>query len=229
MIVDLKQVSLGRDVVEDALDWSRRNSDQAEILDDLADDEITAASDTLMTLLAGAPAHIAIRMERQLFDDPMNTTPQGFGTVDRIDRIGARLLEHAGIDPLVLVWLSTVTRNYCPLSSKDENIIEMGTKAIGENSETSVALGMDAIWDCSGAVAVRTLPDTIAATARGRPLSEMISHPVLDGMPLVVTDVEDTGSGWRWLKTDAVLEPVTTEELRELSWLTSQRRRDDAA
>lgn len=229
MIVDLARLSLERDVVHQALDWSRENYDPAEIVDELADDEIAAAGETLMAHLGGVPSHIAARMERHLFDDPCNTTHQGFGTVDRLDVIGARLMAHVGIDPLVLTWISTVTRSHCPLFDRDDDqAAEVGTRTIGVDSETSVAIGARTVWDCTGRIIVKGLPDTVLATAPGRRLSHVLSHPLLDPLEITITGVDVRETGWIALDIDVELEPVTTDELRSLSDHVRETRRETA-
>lgn len=229
MIVDLACFSLERDVVHQALDWSRENHDPAGIVDELADDEIAAAAETLMAHLGGAPSDVAARMERHLFDDPCNTTHQGFGTVDRLDVIGARLMAHVGIDPLVLTWISNVTRSHCTLFDRaDNHAAEVGTQAIGGESETSVGLDGSTVWDCTGCILVRSLPETVMASAAGRPLVDILSHPVLDPLALTMTGTEVEHSGWISIHVDAKLEPVTTDELRSLSEQVREMRRDAA-
>jgi hypothetical protein len=226
-MIDLARYHLERDVVHQALDWSRENHDPAEIVDDLADDGITAAAETLMSHVGGAPSHVAARMERHLFDDPCNTTHQGFGTVDRLDAIGARLMAHVGIDPLVLTWISNVTRSHCPMSDRgDGQVAEVGTRAIGEDSETSVALDDDSLWDCTGGVFVRSMPETVMVSAIGRPLADVLSHPVLDPLGMTISGIEVEPSGWISIQVDAKLEPVTTDELRNLSEQVREMRRE---
>lgn len=70
-------------------------------------------------------------------------------------------------------------------------------------ADAHVHLGNDSYWAGEGTLDVGlSIPETALASAIGRPLSHLLSHPALDLMPMKVTGIDDNGGDGILIKTD---------------------------
>jgi len=96
-------------------------------------------------------------------------------------------------------------------------LFAVGTPAVGPETDTMTTVATDVEWHACGSVVVESLPETILATIVGRPLSAIVSHPVLDDKDLRITAVKRCESGWLQIDTDLTPEAIEVERLVELS------------
>jgi len=142
-----------------------------------------------------------------------------------IDTVFARLVAHMGIDPLVVCWIARC--NGAGTFSLGDAAIQLDTWSdLGDHHGSRVAFTEGATWHDDGSVVVARLPATVMASCVGRPLADIVSHPVLDELGLVVKRaVEDKGPGARTrLRTDHVPAFTTMDALASLSRHVAARR-----
>jgi hypothetical protein len=131
-----------------------------------------------------------------------------------MDPLCARMLHHLDIDPLAAAWLGVVIGT---VDLDDENGVlvartDGGVPPWEDAGRASAAAGNGAFWLQTGRLDVPALPDTISGLCRGRALRDVVSHPVLDGHPLRIVDVEHW-DGVDTLVTDHRARPATIDEL----------------
>jgi len=207
------------DTIDEVLEAVTRHGDPLGLRLHDADQETMRehAERKLLAALKGASAEEARGMARYLHDDPCNTTRLGFGFVDRIDETTAALMASAGVDPLVLTWISVIASYWATLGGGGRYLFTVGTRAVGPEAETMTTVAAGVQWHASGSVLIESLPETILATLVGRPLSTIVSHPLLDERGLTITEVTRCESGWLQIDTDLTLEAIEVERLVELS------------
>lgn len=132
-----------------------------------------------------------------------------------INRLYAQMIQHLDVDPLVATWLGVVAYAIDLGEDTTDGIvftIETGHELWEETNYTKLWLDDLTTWAGRGEITLVGVPDTIAIAAVSRPLSTLVSHPVLDLHDLTITDVDITPVGTTF--TVAVSrEPVTSAEL----------------
>ena len=99
-----------------------------------------------------------------------------------IDRIASLVMAHMGIEPLMAAWLSEINRGDFVLHGDDRRI-DVKVTIRG----TSVSLGKDVQWRTGGSIEIPQLagaPDTIMGVLEAGRFRDLVSHPVLDAIPL---------------------------------------------
>lgn len=185
----------------------------------LADDgSIERAEGILIAALEGLGPDVSRDLAMQL--RPRGGTTDHVDKLERIDPLTARMMAAQGVDPLVLGWISEMSGNLITLASDDDTHFEMGSRGIGEDSETSVAIGCDVFWEASdywGSVLVPSLPQTLVQACVGSPLSAVLSHPMLDPLDLMITRVIHLESGSLQLVTDQKPQAIAVDDLLAIS------------
>lgn len=70
-------------------------------------------------------------------------------------------------------------------------------------ADTHVFLGNGAYWTGEGTLDLTPdLPETALTAAIGRPLSSLVSHPALDGIPMRIEAIDGNGADGRIITTD---------------------------
>jgi hypothetical protein len=141
-------------------------------------------------------------------------------TVQALDELTARLMLWRGVDPLTLTWLSTISAELAEAHDADGTplaSIDMTSSHDDGGSITRVDLGQGAAWFSFGMIDMPGLPETLASQLRGRPLRELLTHPVLDAHPFTIEVIDNSPENARvtvsyehqWIEIRA----VTTEGL----------------
>jgi len=150
---------------------------------------------------------------------------QAYARIDRyadgsrdIDLVTARLIAHAGIEPMMVAWLAAMCGGTLYIRDADRSaLIDVDTQFKPHETRTcgtQLAIGDMASWQSCGTVLVDGIPDSIMVAAAGRPLSAIISHPVLDPLGLTIARVElAEGDGEAELQTDFEHVYPTVDEL----------------
>lgn len=68
--------------------------------------------------------------------------------------------------------------------------------------DTCVFLGNGAYWEGHGRLDLNWLPETAVGASVGRPLSQLVSHPALDGIPMRITEIDSNGAEGHVICTD---------------------------
>lgn len=112
-----------------------------------------------------------------------------------IDMITAELLVHLGIDPLTVAWLSAACDGF-HIHDEDGFDTIIDTDAVirphesAQQCSTNTTLSETVWWKAGGIMLVSDLPASALTNAVGRPLREVVSHPVLDRHDLRISDVD---------------------------------------
>lgn len=133
-----------------------------------------------------------------------------------IDPLFARLLAHEGVDPLVVCLLAL----QCGRLEVDDTVsgyrralVFGSTPPADPANGTEILLGLNTVWTQKGTMYLPpNLPDTVAVLLEGRPLRDVVSHPVLDTVPLTITSTDHRGSVIH-IHTDFAPVCATVEEL----------------
>jgi len=116
------------------------------------------------------------------------------GAKGDLDEISAILLTHMGVIPLTVAWLAR-TGEGVTLYDGDQRLghVDVFDKPSSDECETIVDVADGVKWLVRGAMAIEPLPDVVAGALVGRPLSDAVSHPALDGlgMTIVQADIEE--------------------------------------
>lgn len=133
-----------------------------------------------------------------------------------IDRVTAELAAATLCDPLTAFALAMQLGQpaFIDDSATDEEVMKVDDRVGSDNDGTMTAVWVapGITWYASGAI-VAPMPDTALIAAVGRPLSEVISHCVLDRFDLTVTGVSQDVEGRPVLETNADRTPISIEQL----------------
>ena len=147
---------------------------------------------------------------------------------DHVKEVGVRLppgfpelLRHEGVDPDGLLALSVLIGEDFTCVVRDLDGDRNGVTAInwGMSDCTWVTLGGTAgiNWR-DGHILLPALPEAVSLEMIGKPLSTLISHPVLDGMDITITEITpqwedpDTIEVWNSLYEERVAEEDVVHE-----------------
>lgn len=167
---------------------------------------LESASDALSDIIEGIDDDFRDEVRRML----------GLRETLTMDHISAGIAAHLCIDPATACALAYWI--------EDGLVIEDGaTKemiAFIDHSEAPndrnplgrVRLTQGVEWETGGNLIVQDLPATTLNAAIGRPLRDLVSHPILDAHPLVVTGIQDTGMH-QIVSTDWHRRPLTIDEI----------------
>lgn len=111
----------------------------------------------------------------------------------RMDPATAAIMMHLGIIPAVALILKGVANaQKCSLDIVDENDDDRRTRVSGmqDNWEITLDFERDVHWNSYGTLIVDTMPETIATSAQGRMLREILTHPALDPLDLIIQDID---------------------------------------
>jgi hypothetical protein len=162
------------------------------------DEQLKRARSVIERSIAGVDDATRERLVNVVRDQLARTrtigNPQG---VMPLDPIAAQCLAHRGVDPLVAVHLALDIGMvaFDDLKTGYQAASVDGTSP-ADQASTEMNLG-DASWTQRSnwgtvrlIVARRVLPDTMHALVGGRPLRELVSHPVLDRYDLSIVDID---------------------------------------
>lgn len=136
-----------------------------------------------------------------------------------MDRISAEICAHLCIDPAtacaLAYWIDDGLTIADGATGEMIAFVDHSSPPDDRNPLGRVRLEEGVEWETGGTLVVRDLPATTLAAAVGRPLRDLISHPVLDAHALVVTGVEDEGMH-QIVLTDWHRRPLTVDEIMDI-------------
>lgn len=112
--------------------------------------------------------------------------------------VPAAMMRNLGIDPRDVIALSIWARTSVNVSLGEE--VEIGAYADTREEEmiVSVHLSHDMVWEQGVSEEPRhsieistSIPNVIRCALPGRPLRDLIQHPLTDPLDLTITDIED--------------------------------------
>lgn len=112
---------------------------------------------------------------------------------DGIDEITARLLSHMGIDPLAMAVALSITKDDglhvmdADAHEEDDSLVYM--KDEHNHRQAEIMLSPDVTWCATETLKIRNMPETTAIAANGRPLQDLVSHPVLNAYGYRIEDI----------------------------------------
>jgi hypothetical protein len=120
-----------------------------------------------------------------------------------LDLASARLLIHAGIDPVTACALALLVDG--PVSFErdwDNDVVVNAPEGLGDQ-ECFVAMtfGHDVSWNSQHGIRIGSLPVALASAAHGRLLRHYVSHPVLDELALTLGGTSEH-YGHDWISVD---------------------------
>ena len=185
--IPLDRASRARGLVEDALD----------------------GMDAPTAELVGRSMVRDLRDRRRTIGNPQGLVP--------MDPVCAAVMAHLGIDPMAAAWLTTLFGTV-DLDDEDGVLVARSDNLPPEqeSGRGSASIGKGGFWLQHGRLDVHGIPDTVATLCPGRPLREVVSHPVLDMHALSIVEVEQW-EGVTTLVTDHRARPATVDELVALA------------
>lgn len=174
--------------------------------------------DRIETALHGVDADTAVRLQASL-EAAYENENRGRTTMHGdLDGLMVELIKHLGLDPLVVAWLARVGEalSLTGDGSPDHDIdVDPWTAPEDASCDTQVALGPDAMWNAAHGVSIREIPETVQAVIIGRPLRELLRHPVLDRHEITITGAESRDEGVTDLTVDYKMEMLEASDLFE--------------
>ena len=138
-----------------------------------------------------------------------------------IDRITAQFLAHAGLDPLVLTWITTILGQLTLTDDDDMEELAYITRdqsPADELNAGSVHIGDGTYWRICGEVLIEhRFPATLSVAATGRRLRDVVTHPVLDMYPLSILECRDFTGNRQTLVTDVKHDILTPRQLMSIA------------
>jgi hypothetical protein len=207
-------ITIADSVVRVLMDRATAGDDPLEIGHDPVDragrarglvEEALDGMDIATAMRVGALMTRELSDRRRTIGNPQGLIP--------IDPLCAHVMAHLGIDPLTASWLSVMVGTV-DLDDEDGVLVARtdNLPPAEESGRGSASVGDGGFWLQHGRLDIHGLPDTVAALCEGRPLREVVSHPVLDTRPLVITAIEQW-DGVTTLVTDHRARPATIDEL----------------
>lgn len=136
-----------------------------------------------------------------------------------MDRISAEIAAHLCIDPAtaraLAYWIDDHLTIMDGATGEMIAFVDHSSPPDDRNPLGRVRLEEGVEWETGGTLVVRGLPATALVAAVGRPLRDLVSHPVLDAHPLVVTGIEDDGMH-QIVSTDWHRRPLTVDEIMDI-------------
>ena len=114
-------------------------------------------------------------------------------TIAGLDQLTARLIAWKGIDPLVLAWLAAVSAELGAvrdMAGETVATVDLASSYEDAGSLNHVEISEGVAWFSAGLLAMAPIPDALATAVIGKPLTTLLSHPVLDAHPFVITDID---------------------------------------
>lgn len=126
-----------------------------------------------------------------------NASKDGPGSVaTAFDQVGLALLEDMGVSPAWLLLLTALFTDLLVITDGGRSgqiLLKQAMMDPEPIMEMTIQLEGDVSWNGEGVVIGRPLPETIAQSLEGEPLSRIVSHPVLDRFDLRIREVRGTG------------------------------------
>lgn len=143
------------------------------------------------------------------------------GDMDLIDRLMARMLAHTGIDPVITTWLATISQREFEIYREGESFRSLRPIAIihGNSSDlTSLEVGPGTTWMRGGSLILTGVPMIADVSGTKRPLSSLLTHPVLDseGLTILRTERLEDEQVSLLVDTDYKVKAIDIEELKSL-------------
>lgn len=140
-----------------------------------------------------------------------------------ISLVVARLLAHGGCDPAAWALLCQhVDHVNLPGPMGGMTVVTDDVPGESEIVDAHILLGEGAYWIGGGRLDLtRELPESVVAALPGRPLSDLVSHPVLDAIGLTITGCIEQSPGTHVVETDFETRP---EESRTMPFAQITRR-----
>lgn len=157
-----------------------------------------AVEDAVYRGMCGLEADAAARVAASLkaLEKDRRPTVGNQQCLPDLDAVTAELLLHMDIDPLMVAWMARVCQAF---TVQDDDTMDSFLQMDGYTAPTdslcdTLVLLDDVCWMATGTLIVPGLPDSTVIAAVGRPLRDVVSHPVLDRHPLTIRDCETGGS-----------------------------------
>lgn len=131
-----------------------------------------------------------------------------------IDQITAEIGYHIGIDVVAALALAVILDKHSEIQNADQDLvflISAWEPSDVLNPVNCTWLAPKIRWTPRGVIIA--LPETLATASIGRPLSQIVSHPVLDRHPLTITGVSMESYSRIILEVDADRKPISAEAL----------------
>ncbi len=140
-----------------------------------------------------------------------------------ISLVAARLLAHGGCEPAAWALLCRhVDHVNLPGPMGGMTVVTDDVPGESELVDAHVLLGEGAYWIGAGRLDLtREMPESVVAALPGRPLSDLVSHPVLDAIGLTITACIEQSPGTHVVETDFEAKP---EEDRAMPFSRMTRR-----
>lgn len=137
-----------------------------------------------MEMALDCAADIAFQLEGELDGPDGSRRPRPMP----LDPAFVHMLAHAGLDPVVVCWLVVAggTLDVDDLRSGYRLAHVTGLAADDPQNGTEILCADTVVWQQRGRIFSPALPDTVAGIIDGRPLREVLSHPVLDPLPIAI-------------------------------------------
>lgn len=121
---------------------------------------------------------------------------RGMTTLSSIDELTARMIAHAGIDPLVATWLAAISFESAEVQDGDGAtlaVVDLASAYDDPGSLNRVEIGAGIAWFSNGILAMACVPETLVQVLTGGPLTALVTHPVLDSHPFVIDAIHNGG------------------------------------
>jgi len=145
------------------------------------------ASEMLSEMLEGSDDRFRSRIEEML----------GLRHTLTMDRITAEIVAHGCCDPAtacaMAYWIEDDVTIQDGATDEMAVYVDCSEPPDGRNPLGRVWVAEGVSWETGGSLVLSHLPSTTLVAAVGRPLRDVVTHPVLDRYDLEITGIEDTG------------------------------------
>jgi len=121
---------------------------------------------------------------------------RGMTTLASVDELTARMIAHAGVDPLVATWLASISFDSAEVQNGDGValvVVDLASAYDDPGSLNRVEIGADTAWFSKGMLTMPCVPETLVQVLTGGPLTALVTHPVLDSHPFVIDAIHNGG------------------------------------
>ncbi len=116
----------------------------------------------------------------------------------KVDAVTARLLETHGNSIAGLVMMTRLSVDVVLQHGTEDDGSGMAVDVVSDDRLgganillVSIPLGGDLTWEIGRILGANGIPESARQCARGAPLTRYVGHPLLDGLPLLVEDIDD--------------------------------------
>ena len=164
------------------------------------------ASEMLSEILEGSDDRFRHQIEEML----------GLRHTITMDRITAELVAHGCCDPAtacaMAYWIGDDINIKDGATDEMAVYVDCSEPPDGGNPLGRAWVAEGVSWETGGSLVLRHLPSTTLVAAVGRPLRDVVTHPVLDRFDLEITGIEETGM-YQVLTTNADRTPLDVAQI----------------